>query len=220
MCCPVCKSGNVSLFEVKETGYKRCLDCGSITMVPESRLSSDGQKSRYELHNNTLEDEGYRKYLEKFLTDCLQAYRSEKGVLPSVVLDFGSGPEPCLVQLMKEKGMKAFGWDPYFNTEGLADCSPGQEFDLVTCLEVAEHFENPEESFRYLASLVKKGGMAVIGTNLLPEETVQPFAKWWYRFDPTHVTFYTLKGLQTVASSAGLSYVKSLTDKVFVFCRL
>lgn len=220
MNCPVCNSLNCVTFDVKDMHYLRCNDCGSITLKAESRLSDEGQKARYELHENTLQDAGYRTYLEKFLSQSLSAYQEYAGKQPETVLDFGSGPDPCLVQLIKEKGLEAWGWDPFFNRDGLSGYPVSRGFDLVTCLEVAEHFENPEESFRYLTSLVKRGGMAVIGTNLIPDENKQPFAQWWYRFDPTHVTFYTLKGLQTVASSAGLSYVHSLNDKIFAFCRL
>ncbi|MCQ2981438.1 MAG: class I SAM-dependent methyltransferase [Treponemataceae bacterium] len=220
MNCQICKKGTTVDFSVKEMKYAECSECGSIILLPESRLDRSGQKARYELHENTLEDAGYRNYLEKFLTESLCAYEKHHKGIPGKILDFGSGPEPCLVELMKEKGLQALGWDPFFNPQGLDHLEKEMGFDLITCLEVAEHFENPAESFAFLAGLLKQDGIAVIGTNLIPDSTRQPFATWWYRFDPTHVTFYTLPGLTAVARDAGLEFLDSVTDKVFVFRKL
>ncbi len=184
---------------------------------PDYRLSNEGQKNRYLLHENSLEQEGYRKYLESFLKLSLDAFYSACNSLPESVLDYGSGPEPCLVQLMTSEGLNAYGWDPFFNENGLEKIDVKNGFDMVTCLEVAEHFENPVADFSKLSRMVRSGGLAVIGTNLLPDNPESSFGSWWYRFDPTHVTFYTLQGLQECALKAGLQYEKSLSDKVFLF---
>lgn len=220
MHCSICGNGEVTGFSVKELVYRRCSSCGSITLSPENRLSPDGQKQRYTLHENSLEQEGYRKYLESFLSAALESYSAASGMLPDSVLDYGSGPEPCLVQLMKVNGLSAYGWDPYFNPQGLDEASCPKQFDLVTCLEVAEHFEHPDQSFSHLASLVRKGGTLVIGTNLIPDPAEQPFETWWYRFDATHVTFYTIKGLAAAAARVGLAFEKTAADKVFIFRKL
>ncbi len=169
------------------------------------------------LHENSLNDTGYRTYLEQFLSCALTAYTDIQGKNPDRILDYGSGPEPCLVQLMKAKGFESYGWDPFFNQQGISDLEHETVFDMITCLEVAEHFECPADSFEHLSSLLKKGGIAVIGTNLIPDTDKQPFETWWYRFDPTHVTFYSLKGLQIIAQNHGLRYVESMSPKVFVF---
>lgn len=203
------------------------MSCRSICLLPECFDTVEKQKERYENHHNSLNDSGYRSFLESFIKPVLEELK-EKDLLQ--ILDYGSGPEPALCQLMKEfvsegiilkEGCQIRGWDPFFAPE-----TPfyDEGADLVTCLEVAEHFEKPIEDMKKLADAVKGGGYAAIGTMLLPltgstpdDESREVFKNWWYRSDSTHVAFYTIEGLKRCAASAGLEFVKALTDRAFLF---
>ena len=222
--CVFCSSSNINSFFVKETGYFLCKDCGGIFVNPESRLSLEKQKERYLKHNNTISNKGYVDFLESFIKPVLSFISSSDGKGGSIkqILDYGSGPEPVLVELLekyKKDGIldetcEIRGWDPFF--------APDVQFfeggsDLVTCLEVAEHFETPQEDLEKLASCVKDGGFVAIGTMLLPSGGIDAFKKWWYRSDATHVSFYTEKAIREVAAKNGLVWVTNLNDRTFLF---
>ncbi|HEY9053536.1 MAG TPA: hypothetical protein VIO60_01825, partial [Rectinemataceae bacterium] len=76
--------------------YYRCATCGYV-FKPRSALPTKAMaKARYLEHNNSLDDTGYRAYLETFIdTTSIPFYPSG-----SDILDFGSGPKPCLAELL------------------------------------------------------------------------------------------------------------------------
>ena len=211
-------------------------------MLPESRISPEKQKERYLKHNNTLQNKGYvdilRSFIEPVLDFCKKlgcsvgagSCKDEGDNCETElmrILDYGSGPEPVLVELLeayRKEGVlfrdygvqdcEIRGWDPFFAPE-----TPFFEggADLVMCLEVAEHFESPDDDFFKLASCVKNGGLLAIGTMLVPPGGEEAFKSWWYRSDATHVSFYTEKALHAVARRHGLLFEARLSDRIFVF---
>ena len=238
MKCRICGIGETEQFSLKQRIYLECRDCGSICLSADCLETPENQKIRYEKHHNSLEDDGYRKFLESFIFPVLQEITCDSckgGALPvRKILDYGSGPEPALCRLLElysrenrfiDTSTEIRGWDPFF--------APDTEFfkegaDLVTCLEVAEHFETPLTDMKKLAGTCAPNGYVAIGTMLIPENSEEmqyghekndrkAFSSWWYRGDSTHVAFYSLEGLKRCAESAGLTYVKSVTDRAFLF---
>lgn len=185
-------------------------------------LDEAAERRRYTLHENSLENPGYRSYLESFLGSVLS--------FPSIVdagfcetwkvFDYGSGPEPALVALMRERGIDARGWDPFFARD--TERFPGGA-DLVTCLEVAEHFKTPGDDFARLSASVRNGGFAAIGTHLVDtldsadDGEYRTFRSWWYREDPTHVSFYSKKALCLIAGESGLVWLGEAAAHVHIF---
>ena len=51
-----------------------------------------------------------------------------------------------------------------------------KSFDIVTCLEMLEHVENPNIVLKEIKRVLKKGGIAII---LLPQETLLFQTIWW-----------------------------------------
>lgn len=216
MICGFCGEGETERFTIGKKAnvrtYARCAACGGIIMEEKSRFCKNDQKKRYELHQNTLTDDGYRAFLRTF-ADGVFAYLGANGERVQTVFDYGSGPVPCLSELLRldaENGTYApllasaevRAWDPFF--------APDTPFfthgaDLVLCLEVAEHFETLEADFLRLASACKTGGYIAIGTLFLTEST--DFNSWWYKDDRTHVCFYTHKALTALALRVGLTPV-------------
>lgn len=183
-------------------------------------LNSKVQKERYELHKNTLQDSGYKRFLEKFANTTLNFYKELKDFsLLQNILDYGSGPEPALLELLEEYKSKGIldnsvelkGWDPYFNKNYIIEKNNA---DLVLCLEVAEHFENPLDGFRGLSDACKQNGLIAVQT-MITKEHQEEFSKWWYKEDSTHVTFYSITGLEICANKAGLKYIKSINSVHF-----
>ena len=245
-----CKSEN-EVFESGKRHFLLCSECGSVSLLSEFFIPPEKQKERYELHNNTLEDEGYRKYLERFFALALrlagfaveykplgfEAHSGEKNIKSleeCAYLDYGSGPNPCLAELVRKKGIfKSVDiYDLFFAPElpfPNGDENHGSEnhcgqkhsgdFDFITCLEVAEHFENPHASFEHIASLLKDDGLLVVQTQTIDRTrfTAEDFCHWWYKEDTTHVSFYTKEGLVKCASIAGLRFIASDGDVRFLF---
>lgn len=103
------------------------------------------------------------------------------------------------------------GWDPFFAPD-IPFFNGGAE--LVLCLEVAEHFENPQEDFKRLASACAKGCYIAVGTMMLTEKV--QFEKWWYKDDCTHTAFYTADSLAAIGAQNGLQVLMQ-TDRLCLF---
>lgn len=206
--------------------YHACASCGGIFLDRSLLLAPENERQRYLLHENTLENNSYREYLGHFI-DAIMNFPAISKVNSKnwKIFDYGSGPEPSLVKLLREKGFDARGWDPYFasDTEAFPEGA-----DLVTCLEVVEHFANPREDFALAAAYLRFGGFFAIGTHLLDDGFLndtpdcgsalsERFISWWYRQDPTHISFYSRKALCLVAKEAGLSWIGTAAPHVYLF---
>ncbi len=250
--CVFCESVSVRRFDLKTKrtlrGFSYCADCGGIAVLPEYFLPLQEQRERYLKHRNSLADSGYKRFLCSFL-EAVFAFNGGVCVHAASILDYGSGPEPALVQLLRESaaggaGVRpaalpfleqtrvVTGWDPFFapdlpetdravaaavSSSAMPEATDG--FDLVTCLEVAEHFEQPQRGFAGIASRCKPGGYAAIGTLPIPADFPIPdgFSSWWYKDDRTHVSFYTEKAIAACGARAGLLYEGMASPRVFMF---
>ena len=122
--CVFCDGEKGISFSVREKDYYRCSECDGVFMAQKSRLSPEKQKERYLKHNNNLENDGYVKFLESFIKPVLTYINSAGSKCDKIskILDYGSGPEPVLVQLLeryKTNGKlscdcEVRGWDPFF----------------------------------------------------------------------------------------------------------
>ena len=229
--CVFCGADACDPVEAGSFTYWSCPACGGIALDRAQCLPPDAERDRYTLHENTLENTGYRRYLEDFLGAVLSFPAIER-VEPHAswrLFDYGSGPEPALVSLMRARGFESRGWDPYFSPE--TERFPGGA-DLVTCLEVAEHFKYPVRDFALLAECAKPGGFIAVGTHLLdglepPERDIgqgegrarppyEAFASWWNRQDRTQVSLYARKTLSLMAERAGLELIGQAAPNVVI----
>jgi 2-polyprenyl-3-methyl-5-hydroxy-6-metoxy-1,4-benzoquinol methylase len=77
---------------------------------------------------------------------------------------------------------------------------PDKTYDLITCTEVLEHLKDPLETLRMLKDRLNPGGILAVMTLFHPvydiSSTPDPlpcekvFKAWWYRRDPTHISFF------------------------------
>jgi SAM-dependent methyltransferase len=168
-------------------------------MDSRHHMTPETEKQRYELHNNSLENAGYIDWLNAFLDF---AFTPTPAPAPgSKVLDFGSGPEPVMAQLMEERGCVVSLEDPFF-----APGERGGSFDLITALEVFEHIYSPSDTIANLAKRLSPDGRLCISTKFLPDNH-EEFETWHYRNDSTHIGFFTRTGLAEAASRFGLEEV-------------
>jgi SAM-dependent methyltransferase len=156
-------------------------------------LLPEQEQKRYLRHTNTLEDTGYVDMLKTFINKSVTPFQQNI----KTALDFGSGPEPVLSQLLREMGYETDIYDIYFAPEKVY---LNKTYDLITCTEVLEHLKKPLETLRMLKDHLNPGGILAVMTlfhpvyelsaapDRLPCETV--FKDWWYRRDPTHISFF------------------------------
>ena len=100
MNCKFCEN-STSEFEVKNKKYYQCTICKGIFLDATHFLTPEKQKERYEYHNNSLSNIGYKHFLEQFILPVLDYCKTNKKNIDSI-LDYGSGPFPSLLELLDE----------------------------------------------------------------------------------------------------------------------
>jgi len=163
------------------------------------------EKKRYNLHENFIENIGYRNFLSQVITPIKERLR--KG---AIGLDFGSGPSPVLATLLEIEGYKTSFYDPYYaNDQNVFN----KKYDFITLTEVAEHFYYPAIEFEKILHLLKPKGYLVVMTSRT--DTITDFKNWYYQKDPTHVSFYADKSFEFLASKYKLS-ISIIDNKIVI----
>lgn len=183
--CPLCGDTTQNcIFEEKKRYCRPFFQCDTchLIFVPKSHhLTPEKEKARYDLHNNNPNDEGYIKFLSK-LADPVKKKISPR----SSGINFGSGPDSILSELVKIDGHSVKNYDPYYaNDKSVLE---GQ-YDFLISSEVVEHFSTPIRDWELMDGLIRNGGLSGIMTQLYRPEI--DFAKWWYKNDETHIAFYS-----------------------------
>ena len=191
MICNICRSDAASSFETLDKKiYWSCNVCGCKYLDQSYFIDPVEEEKRYLEHNNEINDKEYRSFLSR-LSEPLK----EKISLGSHGLDFGCGTGPALADMLTEDGFKVALYDPFFYPD---ESLLSKKYDFITCTETAEHFYDPFKEFNTLNDLLKPGGWLGVMTSFLTSDEM--FENWYYRRDPTHVTFYCEKTFQVIAS--------------------
>ncbi|WP_304221908.1 PfkB family carbohydrate kinase [Gracilinema caldarium] len=226
MNCPLCDRPSTEIISTKRRSFYSCSLCGFVWADPALYLSRDEEEKRYSLHENSRENAGYVRFLSEILDQGLQYWYSKRrpqvyhqeGALGDtktapLVLDWGAGPNPLASELLQERGCTVYSYDPLFGSPlPLED----PRFDIIFCIEVAEHFKDPLKDFSAMARYLKNGGLLIIHTHKIPCEVFAGeagslkdfFAPWWYKEDPTHVSFYSDQSLEVLALCSGLHFIQ------------
>lgn len=195
MSCPLCHARQTRDYAfVDGEKYYRCSDCALVFLSPQQLPSKQTEKALYDQHRNDPADDGYRTFLSQVsvpLTAQLPPGASG--------LDYGCGPGPALVAMMRERGFSCEGYDPIYACD--TQLLEGR-YDFVTCTEVVEHFHHPGRDFDTLVTLLNPGGWLAIMTRWLTDDV--DFQRWHYRRDPTHVCFYNRDTFEWIARHHGL----------------
>lgn len=187
--CPLCSSEEAKEIRVSDVLYHHCTTCDLRYLDPAQRLDEKTEFERYHLHEPG--DDGYRR----FVTPLLEALRER---VPSGArgLDFGAGRYPVLGGYMRDMGFDVRLYDPFFwpaPVEG--------PFDFIVACEVVEHLYQPSVEFERLRDWLVPGGWLTIMTDLVTPAT--NFVNWYYRRDPTHVSFYSDATFRWIARRYG-----------------
>ena len=182
-CCPLCLSGRCSehASDAART-YTVCLDCELVFVTEEHHVSEDEERARYELHDNSLDNDEYMNYLREFAGEMQRI-----PVAGPKVLDFGSGPARALEHILKEQQIECVSYDPMF---GIGPEALDSTYDIVVVCETVEHLRKLRQEILLIKRLLNPGGHVMVRTELYNEGT--DFETWWYAKDTTHVNFFRL----------------------------
>ncbi len=205
MDCPLCECNATRPFQPElADAFRECPDCCLVFLEPRAHPTLQAERARYLTHNNSPEDEGYRKYLSDAvgpLVEELEAQIAASGVDPEAArsalagLDFGCGPGPAVQAMLAEQGIACANYDPFFAFDpSLLERS----YDFVVCTEVVEHLRRPGHAWELLDRLLKRGAWLAVRTEILSPEI--DFEKWWYRNDETHLCFYRSETMDWLAT--------------------
>jgi len=207
MNCTVCKSNSIEIFDIiDQKKYWKCSDCLAKFMDKACFPNPIAEKTHYLTHQNNIADLRYRKFLSRLFTPLkAKISKNAKG------LDYGCGHGPALVDMFRSDGFSMDLYDPFFFPD---ENIFSKEYDFITCTETVEHFFNPSKEFFKLDALLKKNGWLGIMTCFMTED--QFFKNWYYRRDPTHVTFYCEKTFGVIAQKYNWKYEAISKDVVLL----
>lgn len=209
--CIICNNATEKFYDKPfDVDFYKCNQCDFIARDRAALMETTAEKEIYDLHNNSLENEGYVNMFKNFLDKNMVPYQSQgrKG------LDFGSGPEPVLSQILE----RDYGYDmDYYDKFYAKDkVYVDKKYDLITCTEVVEHLDHPLEYFRLFASLLEEDGVLAIMT-LFHHNDEEHFLNWHYRRDRTHISFFNKKTLAMVAEQTGLELIHEDGHRCAIF---
>ncbi len=195
MKCTFCKN-NTHLFDKK---YRYCPKCQMIKLQKRYYINPQKEKKQYDNHNNSFECKGYVEMFENFLDFFWNKLPNKK-----TALDFGSGPNPVLAQIVKNRGfLKVDYFDKFYQPEKIYK---NNSYDLITSTEVFEHLDDPLEILKLFKSILNKDGIIAVMT-LFHTNNEEDFKNWWYKRDPTHITFFTPHTFEALGDACGLRVV-------------
>jgi len=132
---------------------------------------------------------------------------------PCKALDYGAG-KGVLVRLLLDRGFDAWGYEPIatplYAEDRIGRERPEGRFDLICCIEVAEHLLDPVDTFQWIGKALAPRGVLALSTELFDERRHDH--RWHYLVPAhgQHVTLYSREGLRRAAAPAGLTWGHSL----------
>lgn len=208
--CKICNNLGIPIEDVKKNlRYYRCTSCGFVWLDNQFMLNVIEEKKKYNQHNNSLENKGYVQMFEDFIEMAIVPYKQNI----HSILDFGSGPVPVLSQLLERRGFKVDIYDLYYAPTKIYE---NKTYDLISSTEVFEHLSKPLEILSLLAKHLNQHGYLALMTKFPPKDDAE-FLAWWYRRDPTHISFFTTQSFEVMGKKIGLKVLKTINENVVIF---
>ncbi|MCP4539370.1 MAG: class I SAM-dependent methyltransferase [Chloroflexi bacterium] len=192
--CPLCKNlGGKEFYQDSHRDYVQCQTCHLVFVPPTHFISAEAEKSRYDLHQNSPNDPKYRQFLSRLFHPMQTRLTPE-----SRGLDFGSGPGPTLSVMFKEIGHSMAIYDYYYAKD---ETVWEEQYDFITASEVVEHLRKPGEELERLWACLKINGLLGLMTKLVLDR--QAFARWHYKNDLTHISYFSRKTFEWLGEQWG-----------------
>lgn len=203
--CPLCAGAEKKLYFQDRRNFWQCAECQLVFVLPEQYLSAANEKKIYDLHDNRIDDVGYRRFLSRLFDPLLPRLApGAKG------LDFGCGPGPALAAMFKERGFDVSVYDIFYAPDQTVF---NQHYAFITATEVIEHLHQPGAVLAQLWSLLDDGGVLALMTKLVIDQ--QAFSRWHYKNDLTHVCFFSKPTFSWLAKRLNAKWQQLDSDVAF-----
>jgi SAM-dependent methyltransferase len=210
MTCTLCGSATLSSIHTHgdRRTYFNCQNCSLIFADPRHHLSQRTERNRYALHKNSIEHAGYVDFLNRVIQPCLPF------LTPGIdCLDYGCGPVPTLSKLLHRLNISCFDYDPLFGFD-----HPKEAYDFIFATECVEHFHYPKRDFLSIDKLLRRCGYLAVMTERW--EDLDRFKTWYYKRDPTHVSFFHKNTFAWLCSNLGYEIKYADRNRVMVLRKL
>lgn len=213
MICKICDHETILVYDKQfDINYYRCEHCEFLFMDSEAIVSFEEERAIYDTHENSIENQGYVDMFKNFLDKCVLPFKQTGSLL-----DFGSGPEPVLIQVInRDYNFETQHYDLHYAPDKVYE---GQMYDVIVSTEVVEHISDPLPVFELLTSHLKPNGIFAFMTLYHLNDDLH-FSDWWYRRDETHISFFTLKTLEVIAAKCGCEVIYTDNKRLTTFRKL
>ncbi len=208
MSCPLCLRQKVEQFDQdKSRHYLKC-DCGLVYVPREELISEADEKKRYDSHQNSESDPGYKNYLNQIAEAMLPFLnKKEEG------LDFGCGSSKIMEEILSDNGFKTRSFDLYYHPE---EALLKGKYHFLILSEVIEHLRNPREILLNLKGMLHANGKIFIKTKWYPDK-IHDFSQWFYKRDLTHIQFFNESSFQELSHLLELEDIQILGNDLYLF---
>ncbi len=201
--CNICGMPIIPIFSGKilkkfEVQYYECPNCGYVCTEDPFWLQESYKNSI------NLTDTGMlsRNICLSKITSCIIFLFFKKD---GKYLDYGGG-YGILTRLMRDFGFNFYCLYPYTKNlfaKGFEYQENIANIEVITSFENFEHFTNPQDD---LAKIFSISDNIIFSTEILPHPIPLPEEWWYYGLEHgQHISFYSLRTLQTIAKSSGLN---------------
>lgn len=209
MICPLCRNDSSTLYDQDNVrSYQRCDFCQLVFVPRDAIISPEEEKKRYDFHENSTTDAGYRDYLNTIVENILPYVADMKEGL-----DFGSGRSNLLQTLLEERGLTVDSYDLYYHPN---ETIWNKQYDFIVLSEVIEHVKDPREVMERLRLLLRPQGKIFVKTKPYPAE-VQKFKNWFYKRDITHIQFFNQNAFEALAEVLKFCIPVMIGEDLFLF---
>ena len=205
--CPLCHNSQTRLlYQDRKRSFYVCKTCELTFADANSHLPPAAEKQRYGRSRIASK----QKQLSQFILPLLaQLEQQQAGSL--LGLNFGRTLDNKSLATIENAGHKLNQYDPFFapNHDALK-----QQYDFICFYRVFEHFQYPIKEWALLTRLLRCGGWLAISTPLLTE--LDGFAKWHYKNNLTHVSFYQRETFEYLANNSDFELLFAAKDLVLM----
>ena len=200
---PACKicSGPAQLFYRDWRSFYICPVC--FFVFTAETIGEDQQRTHF-TSQDMQEPDFWNNEAEKYIRFARQF------VEPGTILDFGSG-RGCLSEALKAMGFDVSSFEPMIHGRFDRQAYPRQ-FNLVIANQVIEHMTDIVSEIGNILPVLEPGGLLFFSSLftdhfIFDRDSPEYFKNWWYKDDPTHVSFYCFLTLDHVGKHTGLNIV-------------
>ncbi len=205
--CKICSSPTKHIFNSKildkyDVGYYKCANCGFIQTDKPYWLDEAYGNAITNLDLGLISRNlNYAELISNLIINNFD--------VKAKFLDYAGG-YGMFTRLMRDKGFDYYHQDKfcanlYAQNFELDNLPKNSKFELVTALEVFEHFTDPMKEIK---KIFQYSDVVVFSTELYPDLEFNNSNQWWYFTPETgqHIAFYSKKSLEFIANAMNLFF--------------